>query len=239
MAPRKVDPCPIRFASLLTPWAATMARRSCCRAPKFRSTRHPDIEFLLFGDRAVVEPLLDALPSAQSQSRFVHTDVAIRMDDKPSQALRHGRWKSSMWLAIDAVKKGEADVAISAGNTGALMAMASFNLKMHARASSGRRSRRCGRRSRASRSCSMSAPRSAPTRSIWSISPSWAAPWRACCSISNGRPSACSISASRRSRGSNRCAKPAASCARATSRISTMPASSRATISARARSTWW
>ena len=60
----------------------------------------------------------------------MHTDVAIRMDDKPSQALRYGRWKSSMWLAIDAVKKGEADVAVSAGNTGALMAMARFNLKM-------------------------------------------------------------------------------------------------------------
>src|ERR1043166_3571074 len=51
------------------------------------------------------------------------------MDAKPSQALRHGRWKSSMWLAIDAVKRGEADVAVSAGNTGALMAMAKFNLK--------------------------------------------------------------------------------------------------------------
>jgi phosphate acyltransferase len=60
----------------------------------------------------------------------VHTDVAVRMDDKPSQALRNGRWKSSMWLAIDAVKKGEADVAVSAGNTGALMAMARFNLRM-------------------------------------------------------------------------------------------------------------
>jgi glycerol-3-phosphate acyltransferase PlsX len=52
------------------------------------------------------------------------------MDDKPSQALRYGRWKSSMWLAIDAVKKGDADVAVSAGNTGALMAMSRFNLKM-------------------------------------------------------------------------------------------------------------
>jgi len=51
------------------------------------------------------------------------------MDEKPSQALRHGRWKSSMWLAIDAVKKGEADAAVSAGNTGALMAMAKFHLK--------------------------------------------------------------------------------------------------------------
>ncbi len=93
-------------------------------------TRHPDIEFLIYGDRAVIEPLLDGLPRLKANARLVHTDVAIRMDDKPSQALRHGRWKSSMWLALDAVKKGEADVVISAGNTGALMAMARFDLKM-------------------------------------------------------------------------------------------------------------
>jgi phosphate acyltransferase len=92
--------------------------------------RHPDVEFLLFGDRAVVEPLLEGLPRLKAASKLVHTEVSIRMDDKPSQALRYGRWKSSMWLAIDAVKKGEADVAVSAGNTGALMAMARFNLKM-------------------------------------------------------------------------------------------------------------
>jgi glycerol-3-phosphate acyltransferase PlsX len=77
-----------------------------------------------------VEPLLEGLPRLKSGSKFVHTEVSIRMDDKPSQALRYGRWKSSMWLAIDAVKKGVADVAVSAGNTGALMAMARFNLKM-------------------------------------------------------------------------------------------------------------
>jgi glycerol-3-phosphate acyltransferase PlsX len=93
-------------------------------------TRHPDIEYLLFGDRAQLEPLLTKLPRLRAKARVIHTDVAIRMDDKPSQALRYGRWKSSMWLAIDAVKKGEADVAVSAGNTGALMAMARFNLKM-------------------------------------------------------------------------------------------------------------
>jgi glycerol-3-phosphate acyltransferase PlsX len=92
-------------------------------------TRHPDIEYLLFGDRAVLEPLLAGLPRLQAKARVIHTDVAIRMDDKPSQALRYGRWKSSMWLAIDAVKKGEADAVVSAGNTGALMAMARFNLK--------------------------------------------------------------------------------------------------------------
>jgi len=92
-------------------------------------SRHPDIEFVLFGDRAVVEPLIASRPRLKAASRFVHTDIAVKMDAKPSQALRQGRWKSSMWLAIDAVKKGEADVAVSAGNTGALMAMAKIGLK--------------------------------------------------------------------------------------------------------------
>jgi glycerol-3-phosphate acyltransferase PlsX len=94
--------------------------------------RHPDSEFALFGNRALIEPLLVAHPRLKAASRVVHTDVAVKMDDKPSQALRNGRWKSSMWLTIDAVKKGEADVAVSAGNTGALMAMAKFNLRMMA-----------------------------------------------------------------------------------------------------------
>jgi phosphate acyltransferase len=91
--------------------------------------RHPDIEFVLFGDRAVVEPLIACRPRLKAASRLVHTDIAVKMDAKPSQALRQGRWKSSMWLAIDAVKKGDADVAVSAGNTGALMAMAKIGLR--------------------------------------------------------------------------------------------------------------
>src|ERR1700759_5381992 len=93
-------------------------------------TRHPDIEYLLFGDSTLIAPLLDGLPRLKEHAKVIHTDVAIRMDDKPSQALRYGRWKSSMWLMIDAVKKGEADAAVSGGNTGALMAMSRFNLKM-------------------------------------------------------------------------------------------------------------
>ena len=104
-------------ASVVVPGAAAALRQ------------HPDMEFILFGDTAVLEPLVDANPQLKAVARLVHTEVAIKMDAKPSQALRAGRWKSSMWLAIDAVKKGEADVAISAGNTGALMAMAKFNLK--------------------------------------------------------------------------------------------------------------
>jgi len=91
--------------------------------------RHSNIEFILFGDRALVEPLLEARPRLKAASRFVHTEVSVGMDEKPSQALRHGRWKSSMWLAIDAVKKHDADVAVSAGNTGALMAMAKVALR--------------------------------------------------------------------------------------------------------------
>jgi phosphate acyltransferase len=91
--------------------------------------RHPDSEFILVGNRALIEPELAKHPRLKAASRIIHTDVAVSMEDKPSQALRRGRKTSSMWLAIDAVKKGEADVAVSAGNTGALMAMARFNLR--------------------------------------------------------------------------------------------------------------
>jgi phosphate acyltransferase len=92
-------------------------------------SRHPDTEFVLVGDQARINPLLESYPRLKASSRVVHTDIAIKMEDKPSQALRYGRWKSSMWLALEAVKKGEADVAVSAGNTGALMAMSKFYLK--------------------------------------------------------------------------------------------------------------
>ena len=92
-------------------------------------TRHPDAEFLLFGDQSAINAQLSKHPALKAVSSVFHTDVAVSMHDKPSQALRRGRKTSSMWLAIDAVKKGEADVAVSAGNTGALMAMARFCLR--------------------------------------------------------------------------------------------------------------
>ena len=91
--------------------------------------RHPESEFLFFGNTSLIEPLVAARPALKAASRIVHTEVAVRMEDKPSQALRYGRRRSSMWLAIDAVKRREADVAVSAGNTGALMAMSKFELK--------------------------------------------------------------------------------------------------------------
>ncbi|HUI21300.1 MAG TPA: phosphate acyltransferase PlsX [Methylocella sp.] len=91
--------------------------------------QRPDIEFLFFGDAARIRPLLDAEPELSKVSTLRHTDVAVRMDAKPSQALRAGRRTSSMWLAVEAVKKNDADVALSAGNTGALMAMAKICLQ--------------------------------------------------------------------------------------------------------------
>jgi phosphate acyltransferase len=91
---------------------------------------HRDIEFVFFGDEARIRPLVDMDPELSAVSRVHHTDVSVRMDAKPSQALRAGRRTSSMWLAVEALKKKEADVAVSAGNTGALMAMAKTCLHM-------------------------------------------------------------------------------------------------------------
>ncbi len=91
--------------------------------------RCPDMRFSLFGDEASAAPFLQKHPKVADASVFHHCDVTVSMDDKPSQALRRGRRKSSMWRAIEAVKTGEADMCVSAGNTGALMAMAKFCLR--------------------------------------------------------------------------------------------------------------
>ncbi len=91
--------------------------------------RHPDTEFVFFGDERQINSYLEQHPALAKNSRVIHTDVAIAMDAKPSQALRHGRGKSSMWMALEAVKRGEADAAVSAGNTGALMVMSMFCLQ--------------------------------------------------------------------------------------------------------------
>lgn len=92
-------------------------------------SRHRDIAFTLVGDERQIAPLLAANPRVKANCEIIHTDIAIRMDDKPSKALRYGRRVSSMWKMLDEVKFGRAAAAVSAGNTGALMAMAAFNLK--------------------------------------------------------------------------------------------------------------
>ena len=91
--------------------------------------RQPGLSFLLFGEKDKVAPVLAKYPKVKAVSKIRHCDVTIAMDEKPSQALRSGRGKSSMWMAIEAVKMGEAAFCISAGNTGALMAMSKFCLR--------------------------------------------------------------------------------------------------------------
>ena len=92
-------------------------------------SRHPDLKFRLYGDEAIVRPLLESQQAVKNASVFEHCEISVKMDDKPSQALRRGRWRSSMWRSIEAVKTGDAGFAVSAGNTGALMAMAKFCLR--------------------------------------------------------------------------------------------------------------
>jgi hypothetical protein len=84
--------------------------------------------FLLFGDRAKLEPLLARHKIAAGICEIRHPDAAVSDHDKPSVALRSAR-QSSMRLAIDAVASGDAAGVVSAGNTGALMAMAKVVLK--------------------------------------------------------------------------------------------------------------
>jgi glycerol-3-phosphate acyltransferase PlsX len=87
------------------------------------------MSFVLYGLKEQCDPVLAKFPKLKEKSIFHDCELAVAMDEKPSQALRRGRYISTMWRSIEAVKTGEADVAVSAGNTGALMAMAKFCLR--------------------------------------------------------------------------------------------------------------
>jgi len=87
-----------------------------------------DVHFLLFGDSKKVIPIINHCRYIKGRYSLVHTDDFISSDEKPSIALRRGT-NSSMRLAIDAVKNKKADVVVSAGNTGALMAISKIVLR--------------------------------------------------------------------------------------------------------------
>ncbi|RMF33963.1 MAG: phosphate acyltransferase PlsX [Alphaproteobacteria bacterium] len=92
------------------------------------AAKNPDLRFLLHGDPAALKPLLQKRAGLAAVTEIRESTSVIAMDQKPSHALRHGRG-SSMWNAIEAVANDEADVAVSCGNTGALMAMSMLRLK--------------------------------------------------------------------------------------------------------------
>jgi glycerol-3-phosphate acyltransferase PlsX len=87
----------------------------------------PDATLLLVGRQPEIEPLLGRA-AVRDRVEIVHTDEVVAMDDPPAVALR-GKRNSSMRLAVNVVKEGRADACLSAGNTGALMAIARFVLK--------------------------------------------------------------------------------------------------------------
>jgi phosphate acyltransferase len=99
------------------------------RGAELAAERFPETQFLLFGDETKVRPILaKAKKLTSSRAELRHTPEAVKGDDKPSQVLRRGR-QTSMALAIEAVQAGAARGVVSAGNTGALMALAKIMLK--------------------------------------------------------------------------------------------------------------
>ena len=90
--------------------------------------RFPDVQFLMFGDENRIGRLIDAQAGLRAVTTVRHTDLAVSADERPSVALRQGR-NTSMQLSINAVRDGEAAGIVSAGNTGALMAMSKMSIK--------------------------------------------------------------------------------------------------------------
>lgn len=89
--------------------------------------KNQDINFLLFGDETKVTPILNQYPDLKKVCELRHAPEMVHNEDKPSQVIRNRN--TSMFMAIDAVRKGEAQAIVSAGNTGALMAISKLVLK--------------------------------------------------------------------------------------------------------------
>jgi glycerol-3-phosphate acyltransferase PlsX len=90
--------------------------------------RHDKFKFLLVGDETRIKAALENHPNMRGASEILHCEDVVGGEEKPTQALRRAK-TTSMGLAVNAVKAGEAGAAVSAGNTGALMAMSKLALR--------------------------------------------------------------------------------------------------------------
>ncbi len=90
--------------------------------------RNADVRYLIHGDAARITELLERYPAAKAAAEVVAAEKAIGMEVKASQAMRQGKG-SSLWNAVEAVKEGRAHAIVSAGNTGAFMAISMFRLR--------------------------------------------------------------------------------------------------------------
>ena len=89
---------------------------------------NPDLHFILHGPEAELRRLVNRRRGLAERVEIRDATDVVTMDDKPSQVLRTGR-NTSMWSALEAVRAGEAEVCVSCGNTGALMAMSMIRLR--------------------------------------------------------------------------------------------------------------
>jgi glycerol-3-phosphate acyltransferase PlsX len=93
--------------------------------------RAKGVRFLLHGDQAQIEAELARKPAARDFCEIQHADKVIASDEKPAQAVRRGKG-SSLWNAVEAIRDGKAQAAVSGGNSGALMAISKLILRMAA-----------------------------------------------------------------------------------------------------------
>ncbi len=100
-----------------------------CRAVSDAISRGDACQFILVGRRTEIVQHLKKYPCRLDHVKIVDCDDVVRMTDNPLLALRKGR-RTSMWIALDLVKQGVAHACVSAGNTGVLMAMSRYLLKM-------------------------------------------------------------------------------------------------------------
>ena len=84
--------------------------------------------YKIFGDKNKISPLIENKINKEFYEIF-HTENAIKSTDSPLEGAKRGK-DTSMWLAIQSVKEKQADIVISAGNTGALLVVSKLNLKM-------------------------------------------------------------------------------------------------------------
>lgn len=90
--------------------------------------KNPDIAFILHGPKDELERLIAKRRKLTDRVEIRHADGVVSMEDRPSHVMRHGEG-TSMWSTLEAVRNGEATVAVSCGNTGALMALSMIRLR--------------------------------------------------------------------------------------------------------------
>jgi glycerol-3-phosphate acyltransferase PlsX len=92
-------------------------------------SRYPHVKYLLHGNKEILQPLLDENKKINSSCEIIHANDQVGYDQTLSQSVRRGK-NTSMWMAIESIKNGQAHGSVSAGNTGVLMAMSKLNLRM-------------------------------------------------------------------------------------------------------------